>query len=271
MTVYTIALSKGGSTKTTTAAELVAALTRKGRRVLAIDLDHQGTLSQRLGIDDDSEVDALAAEVLTGTEDAHAATPAPSVPGAHVLPGTYELNTLETRPEVVTSLRDHLPQVAGEVWDDVVIDTPPAQGVVTLAALAAADVVIAAVACEAEAYDQVPRLQELIAVRVAPRLRPGQQVHWIIPTRYDERRVLDRDVLENLTADNPGRVTTPVRETVVVRESYLAQEPVSIYAPTSPVAGDYAAALAPIITTATNPTNQTNETDETDETKETSR
>ena len=41
MTVYAVALSKGGSTKTTTAAELVAALARTGRRVLAVDLDQQ--------------------------------------------------------------------------------------------------------------------------------------------------------------------------------------------------------------------------------------
>lgn len=266
MTVYTVALSKGGSTKTTTAAEIVAALTRTGRRVLAIDLDHQGTLSQRLGITDDSEVAAVAAEVLTGEEDAHAATAAPSVPRAHVLPGTYELNTLENRPEVVTSLRDHLPQVAGE-WDDVVIDTPPAQGVVTLAALAAADVVVAAVACEAEAYDQVPRLQELIAYRVAPRLRPGQRLHWIIPTRYDARRLHDRDVLENLREEHPGTVTTPVRETVTVRDSYLAGQPASVYAPDSPVAEDYAAALAGVITASTA---QTNETAQTTSTKETS-
>ena len=50
MTVYAVALSKGGSTKTTTAAELVAALARRGRRVLAIDLDQQGNLTTKLGI-----------------------------------------------------------------------------------------------------------------------------------------------------------------------------------------------------------------------------
>lgn len=248
MTVYTVALSKGGSTKTTTAAEIVAALTRQGRRVLAIDLDHQGTLSQRLGITDDSEVEAVAAEVLTGEANATAAAEAPSVPGAHVLAGTYDLNGLESRPEVITSLRDHLPQVAGE-WDDVVIDTPPAQGVVTLAALAAADVVIAAVACAAEAYDQVPRLEELISARIAPRMRPGQEVHWIVPTRYDGRRLLDRDVIDNLRAEHPGKVTHPIRETVTVAESYLAGQPVSIHAPHAEVAADYAAALAPILNT----------------------
>lgn len=266
MTAYTVALSKGGSTKTTTAAEVVACLARAGRRVLAIDLDHQGTLSQRLGVTDETEVPGTAADVLTGEADAgQAVVPSPSVPGAHVLVGTYALNGLETRPEVVTSLRDHLPEVA-EQWDDVVIDTPPGQGLVTLAALAAADVVIAAVATEGEAYDQVARLEELIEHRVAPRLRKGQRLDWIVPTRHDARRLHDRDVLEALREDYGARVTSTVRETVTVRDSYLAGMPVSLYAPKAEVSADYAAALAPVLTTSTNQTNQSNQTDTTKET-----
>ncbi|WP_068255586.1 ParA family protein [Janibacter corallicola] len=251
MTVYTVALSKGGSTKTTTAAEVVAALTRAGRRVLAIDLDHQGTLSQRLGVDDDTEVPGTAAEVLTGQADAgQAAVESPSVPGAHVLVGTYELNTLETKPEVITALKEHLPEVAGE-WDDVVIDTPPGQGLVTLAALAAAEVVIAAVATEGEAYDQVARLEELIEHRVAPRLNRGCRLDWIVPTRHDGRRLHDRDVLAALREDYGSRVTGTVRETVTVRDAYLAGRPVSLYAPAAEVSADYAAALEPIVAAST--------------------
>lgn len=250
MTIYAVALSKGGSTKTTTAAEIVAGLAAAGRRVLAIDLDQQGNLTRRLGVTDDTEVFAVAADVLTGDSSApEAAVPAPSVPGASVLAGTHDLADLDQRPEVITALRDHLPEVA-ELWDDVVIDTPPALGLVTLAALAAAEVVVAAVACETEAYDQLDRLDEVIAKRIAPRLHPGQQVHWIVPTRHDARRRLDRDVVEMLEARYPGRVTSPVREAVAARDAYTDGKPVSVYAPGSGIAEDYAAALAPIIKVA---------------------
>jgi chromosome partitioning protein len=232
MTIYAVALSKGGSTKTTTAGELVAALARRGRRVLAIDLDQQGNLTTRLGVTDDTEVSAVAADVLTAEATApEAAIAAPSVPGASILAGTHDLASLDQRPEVITALRDHLPEVAGE-WDDVVIDTPPALGLVTLAALAAADVVVAAVACETEAYDQLDRL-----------------VHWIVPTRYDSRRLLDRDVVDMLSEQHPGRVTVPVREAVAARDAYTSGMPVSVFAPGSGIAADYAAALAPIIGT----------------------
>ena len=244
MTIYAVALSKGGSTKTTTAAELVAALARRGRRVLAIDLDQQGNLTTRLGVTDDTEVSAVAADVLTAEATApEAAIDSPSVPGASILAGTHDLASLDQRPEVITALRDHLPEVAGE-WDDVVIDTPPALGLVTLAALAAADV-----ACETEAYDQLDRLVEVIAQRIAPRMKPGQRVHWIVPTRYDSRRLLDRDVVDMLTEQHPGRVTAPVREAVAARDAYTSGMPVSVFAPGSGIAADYAAALAPIIGT----------------------
>src|SRR5690349_24443498 len=96
MTVYAVALSKGGSTKTTTAAELVTALAQQGRRVLAIDLDQQGNLTTRLGVTDDTEVAAVAADVLTAAASASdAAIPAPSVPGAHLLAGTHDLASLD--------------------------------------------------------------------------------------------------------------------------------------------------------------------------------
>ncbi len=247
MTVYTVALGKGGSSKTTTAAELVAALAASARRVLAIDLDEQGNFTTRMGVTDDTEVAAVAADVLTGDASAiEAAVPAPSVPGASVLAGTHDLATLANRPEVITSLRDHLPEVAGE-WDDVVIDTPPALGLVTLAALAAADVVVGPVECATEAYDQIRRLDEVIAQRIAPRMRPGQHLHWIVPTKYKHGRLIDREVVELLNEQYPGRVTSPIREAVAAKDAYTDGKPVSVYAPRHPIAEDYADALAPII------------------------
>ncbi len=249
MTVYTIALAKGGSTKTTTAAELVHALAGAGRRVLALDLDQQGNFTTRLGVGRGAGVDAVAADVMTGEATAaEAAIDAPSVPGAQVIAGTQDMARIEHMPELGLALRDYLPSL-GE-WDDIVIDTPPALGVITLAALAAADVVIAPVTTSGEAYEQLDRLARFVSQRVA-RLRPGQEVHAVIPTRYDGRRILDREVVERLEERWPGKVMTPVREGVVARDAYLARQPIGVYAPASNVARDYTAALSGIITTTT--------------------
>ena len=245
MHIYTVALSKGGSTKTTTAAELVAALARDERKVLAIDLDQQGNLSVRLGVTPNMEVEAVAAEVLTGAAEATAATPSPAVPGAWVLPGTHDLAGLEQRPEIISSLRDHLPRLA-DTYDAVVIDTPPASSLSTLAALAATDTIVAAVACTTEALDQLQPLASVISHRIAPLLNPGAGINWIVPTRCDRRRLLDREVLEELETQWPGRVTHPIREAVAVRDSYTAAQPISVYAPTAGVSQDYAQAMTQI-------------------------
>lgn len=254
MTVYAVALSKGGSTKTTTAAELVAGLARAGRRVVAIDLDQQGNLTTRLGVTDDTEVEAVAADVLTGEAGiGQAAVEAPSVTGAWIVAGTDDLTRLDNRPEVLTSLKAHLQEISGE-WDDVVIDTPPSLGIVTLAGLAAADVIVASVSCETEAYDQLSRLVTVLEERISKtRITPGQTVHWVIPTKYDSRRLLDREVVELLTSEFGERVTLPVRESVAARDAYSAGMPVSVYAPTSPVSVSYVEALKPVLASSLDP------------------
>ena len=147
------------------------------------------------------------------------------------------------------SLRQVLDQLAATHlrFRAVAHDDAGNQAAGATAALAAADVVVAAVACATEAYDQLDRLAEVIAQRIAPRLRPGQRVHWVVPTRWDGRRLLDREIVETLTEQHPGRVTPPVRETVAAQDSYTAGQPVSRYAPRSGIAADYAAAMATII------------------------
>jgi len=254
MTVYTTALGKGGVAKTTTAAELAWWLAHQGRFVLAIDLDQQGNLSARCGVTDDTELATLrgrtlaAADVLTGEADpAEAAIDAPEMPGVKVLVGTHDLTRVETSPppDLVTSLRDVLPGVRG-TFTDVVIDTPPSLGGLTLAGLAAADVVIAPVAMEAEAYQQVDRLAQVIEQALSRRVRPGLRIGWVIPTRYDGRQVVAREVVELLGEKYPGHVTNPIREAVAVKESFIAGQTISAYRPGSHPAHDYAAAFAAI-------------------------
>lgn len=250
MPVYTVALAKGGIGKTSTAAELAFHLARRGRRVLAVDLDQQGNLTRRLGITDDTEVGAVTADVLIGEATAgEAAVAAPELEGVWVIAGTSGLADIEHRPEVLTSLRDYLPTLAGE-WDDVVIDTPTAMGIVTLSGIAAADVMVATVECKTEAYDALGRLGVVIEERIARRIRPGQRVHWVVPTLYDSRRLLDREVVQLLRERHPGRVTATVRQAIAVADSYTAGLPVSLYAPNSTVAADYQAAVEPIIATS---------------------
>ena len=172
MAVYTTALPKGGSTKTSTGCEVAVALARRGFRVLAVDLDQQGNLSTRLGITPETPIEATAAEVLDASATLRdAAEPAPTADGVDVIVGAHDLTTLEEQPppDLVTSLRDMLPTV-GDRWDHVVIDTPPNVGALTMAGLAAADHVIVSLQAATEAYDQLDRLEAVIAERLTRRM-----------------------------------------------------------------------------------------------------
>ena len=255
METYTVATPKGGVGKSTTAAELVLALSHRGRKVLAIDLDQQGNLTNRLGLTASSEVDGTAADILTGELDlAQAATPSPMLGGVDVLAGTHALADTEAVPpaDLATFLRDELPAHASR-WNDVVIDTPPSVGALTQAGLAAADVIIAPVTPSVEAYDQLRRLTAVLDARIAKRVNRGACISWVVPVAFDSRardgrgRLLDREIFTQLCNTYPGQVTPPVRDSVTARDSYMEGLPVGVYAPDTPVATDYAEAARVII------------------------
>lgn len=247
MTTYTVALPKGGVGKSTTAAELARELGRRGRRVLAIDLDQQGNFTTRLGVGRETEVEYVAADVLRGDAAPEDAAVPSAYAGVDVLAGTHDLIDVEQAPpaDLVTSLRDYLPRMGK--WDDVVVDTPPSVGGLTEAGLAAADVVVVPVESAVEAYDQIHRLERVIEGRLGRRVRPGLQIDWFVPTMHDSRRLLDREVVEQLEKRYPGKVTAPVSEAVAVKDAYTAKMPVTEYAPTSKVAADYAAVTRTIL------------------------
>lgn len=248
MTVYLLVSPKGGVGKTTCSAEATLRLAQAGRRVLAADLEPQGNFASRLGITAAAEVNLVTDDVLRGRGTfVEAAVPSPAIAGVDVAIGTRDLAARDADPETVHAIADSIAAV-GDAYDDIVIDTPPSLHNLVRGALVAADVVIAPVMCATEAFEAVvDELVPFVEDRVAARLRPGQKVHWFMPTLAFPQTNSTRDVIAALHEDYPGRVTPMVRHSTDVKDGYTSGLPVGLYRPHSAAAQDYAAALEPVL------------------------
>jgi chromosome partitioning protein len=153
--IIAITNQKGGVGKTTTTANLGVLLARDGRRVLLVDADPQFALTRQLGIEERSLgvnlVDVLAGRA--GAEDAIVG----DVHGVDVIASGRDLAGVELSlvGEIGRErfLRDALEPVVGR-YDDLLIDTPPNLGLLTVNALVCADTVLAPVSAEDEASVQ---------------------------------------------------------------------------------------------------------------------
>jgi chromosome partitioning protein len=216
-----VANQKGGVAKTTTVASLGAAFAERGMRVLLVDLDAQACLTFSLGVDPD-ELEVGVNEVLLGQ--------VPLVEGLlaineniDLLPATIDLAGAEAallgRPGREFALRSALGE-ASEDYDAILLDCSPSLGVLTLAALTAADEVIIPMQCEMLSHRGVGQLLDTIA-DVARLLNPGLSVRGILPTMYDGRTTHARAIL----ADVAERYQLPVLDPPIPRSVRFAEAP----------------------------------------------
>ena len=205
--ILAVANQKGGVAKTTTVASIGAALAEQGQRVLLVDLDPQACLSFSLGIDpEDLELSVHhvltkgldAAEVIIQTDD-----------GVDLLPATIELARAESDLLTRTG-REHVVKMALEDldYDWVLLDCPPSLGVLTVAALTAAQGVLIPLQCETLSHRGVGQL--LDTVHDVRRFTNRRLEVWgVLPTLYDGRTNHARAVLENISQSYDLEVIEP--------------------------------------------------------------
>ncbi len=197
-----IANQKGGVAKTTTVASVGAALGELGHSVLLVDLDPQACLTFSLGIDpEDLELSIHhvftkgvdASEVIIATDD-----------GVDLLPATIELARAEAdlltrtgREHVMRGVLDDL-AATGVHYDWVLLDCPPSLGVLTVAALTAADAVLVPLQCETLSHRGVGQLLDTVH-DVRRFTNKGLEVWGVLPTLYDGRTNHSRTVLETIS------------------------------------------------------------------------
>ena len=223
MKTIALANQKGGVGKTTTAASLGIGLSRQGKKVLLIDADAQGNLTQMLGW---SQPDELSPTLSTLMEKIIAEQPiAPGEgilhhpSGVHLVPANIELSALEVTlvntMSRETVLRQYLSTVADR-YDYALIDCMPSLGMLTINALTAADSVIIPVQAQ---YLPAKGLEQLLRTitRVKRQLNPKLEVDGIVLTMVDSRTTLARGRSMRLSAKPTAVMCSQVRSPVPSR------------------------------------------------------
>jgi chromosome partitioning protein len=238
--VISIANQKGGVGKTTCSINLGGALAERGYRVLCMDMDPQANLTVGLGISL-SDVHASMSDVLSDDRVAlDEIVRQTETPGLWVAPATLELASTEV--ELFTAigremvLRDAIGGWVDRQFDVVIIDCPPTLGLLTINSLVASSRVIIPVQTQ---YYAIKGLTALIKVinTIKMKLNHDLEVLGLLPTFFDGRTVLAREMLENLHQLGDHRVfKTMIKNTVKLGEAPLTGKPVTEYATNSSAA-----------------------------------
>jgi chromosome partitioning protein len=236
--VLAFANQKGGVAKTTTALSIGAALTERGRRVLAIDMDPQGALTYSLGVDPD-QLEETVNDVLVRrlpVEKVVIAREVDLVPANIDLAGAEAVLLAKTGREYALqrALRDVLTS-----YDYILIDCPPSLGILTINSLTAAHGVLIPLQCEALSHRGVGQLIETVR-DIRHFTNPDLELLGVIPTMYDGRSRHAREVLEDVGSryDLPV-LGPPVRKSIRFAESTQAGKSILAYAPSHPGAEAY--------------------------------
>lgn len=243
--IIAIANHKGGVAKTTTTANLGAALNLAGFRVLVVDLDAQCNLTASLCneiFEDDSTVYGALKSI--------SALPVHRIKdGFDLCPASLNLSAIdqELAEDLERNFRlaDCINKTAND-YDFILLDCPPSLGLLPINALIAANEVYITLTAEGLPTMGLSKLSEMIT-KIQRRLNPALNLSGIVITRYNGRK-LNKTVEDSLRAKFGDIVfDTKIRENISLAEAPLFQQDIFSYAPESNGAKDYTALAEEVI------------------------
>ena len=231
MKTIAIINQKGGVGKTTTAVNVSAGLALEGYKVLLVDCDPQGNATQSVRREPTDEEPTLY-EVLKGSANINDAIK----PGIYdLLPTDIRLSAAELELASVPARELLLKEALNDLktaYDYIIIACAPSLSLITLEALVACNSYIIPVQAAYLPLRGIKQLLDTIEL-VKKRLNKSLDLLGVVVTMYDNRRSLDKELLDNIAAAFPGRVLTLVPNNIALAEAQATGQDVYSYAPNS--------------------------------------
>lgn len=242
--IISIANQKGGVGKSTTALALSAGLAYSNFKVLCLDLDPQGNLTSSVEYDENQsqEFKYSCLDVLSGNVNIQEAIVHNKL--FDIIPSNPNLATADimfTKVGKEFILKEALEPILND-YDYIIIDTPPALGIITVNALTCCTKVLIPAQADIYSIQGISQLYDTIET-VKKYCNPSISIMGILLTRYNSRTVISRDIastLEDIAINlNSKLFNTKIRECVAIKEAQTVHKDIFSYALKSNASKDY--------------------------------
>lgn len=236
--IFTIANQKGGVGKTTTAVSLASCLAAQGIRTLLIDMDPQGNASSAIGME---KVEGGSIyPCLHGEKEATEQIQQTPIEHLFLIPSEVDLAATEIE---LSQKENYLGQLkicldpiknSGQ-YAAIILDCPPALGMLSMNSLACADYLIIALQCEYLAMEGLGQILNIVEQLQEAGVNPELQLGGILMTMFDMRTNLSRQVVSEVREHFADAVfNTLIPRSIRLSEAPSFGQPINIYDPLGP-------------------------------------
>jgi chromosome partitioning protein len=228
--IISIVNQKGGVGKTTTAINLSTAMAAIDKKVLLVDADPQGNASTGLGLDEKKRIPSLY-QLLSNNSFDQSSIKETLIPNLDIIPSTQDLAAAEIELAEMPQRENVLKNILNKAhyYDFILIDCPPALGLLTINSLVASKSVIIPMQCEFFALEGLSALTNTISA-IKSNLNPEIEIEGLVLTMFDKRNSLSALVENDVRSHFKEKVyKTVIPRNVRVSEAPSHGKPVLIY------------------------------------------